>query len=90
MAGQAVSDLRQQIGVADHDFSAAVGKDIGDLFGLQMPVDRHDRAAECGGRAETSNKAKSLRSIMATGLPPPTPRQRNPVAARAIRAWISG
>src|SRR5215216_1545916 len=36
-AGQAVADLRQQIGVADQDISAAVCQDVGDLFRLQMP-----------------------------------------------------
>ena len=46
IAGQAVADLRQQVGVADQDLGAAVGQDVGDLLGLQMPVDRHDRAAQ--------------------------------------------
>ena len=39
---------------------------------------------------DTSNNAKSLRSIMATGLPSRRPCARNPVATRAIRLWISG
>ena len=48
---QAVPDLRQQIGMADQNVGAAVGQDIADLVGLQVPVDRHHRAAERGGRA---------------------------------------
>jgi hypothetical protein len=39
---------------------------------------------------ETSKNAKSLRSIMPTGTPPPTPNALKPAAARAMRAWISG
>ena len=46
IAGQAACDLRQQVGVADQNFGAAVGQDIGDFLGLQMPVDRHHRAAQ--------------------------------------------
>ena len=46
MAGQAVPDLRQQVGVTDEYLRAAVGQDVGDLLGLQMPVDRHDGAAQ--------------------------------------------
>ena len=46
MAGQAIPDLRQQVGVTDQDFGAAVGQDVGDFLGLQMPVDRHDGAAQ--------------------------------------------
>jgi hypothetical protein len=34
----------------------------------------------------TSNSAKSLRSIMATGVPPCRPSVRNPVAALLMRA----
>jgi hypothetical protein len=40
--------------------------------------------------AETSKNAKSLRSIMPTGVPPPTPSAIKPAAARTMRAWISG
>lgn len=46
---QPVVDLRQQIGVADQRVGAAVGQDVGDLVGLQMPVDRHHRTAERSG-----------------------------------------
>ena len=49
--GQAARDLRQQVGVADQDIGAAVGQDVGDLLGLQMPVDRHHRAAQRSGSA---------------------------------------
>ena len=51
IAGKSARDLRQQVGVADQNFGAAVGQDIGDLLGLQMPVDRHHRAAQRGGGA---------------------------------------
>ena len=51
MVGQAARDLRQQVGVADQNVGAAVGQDIGDLLGFQMPVDRHHRAAQRRGGA---------------------------------------
>jgi hypothetical protein len=39
---------------------------------------------------DTSKNAKSLRSIMATGVPPASPSSFNPVAARAAHANSSG
>jgi hypothetical protein len=39
---------------------------------------------------EHSKNAKSLRSIMATGVPPERPSSFSPVAALAARAKISG
>src|ERR1700687_4547110 len=51
MAGQAVPDLRQQVGMTDQDFGAAVREDIGDLFGLEVPVDRYHRTAQRRGAA---------------------------------------
>ena len=91
MAGQAVADLRQQIGMADQDPGAAVGQDVADFLGLQMPVDRHHRGAQRCGRARDLEERK----IVAQHHARPACRRRgrapcNPVAARAMRAWISG
>ena len=58
IAGQAVPDLRQQVGMADQDFRAAVGQDVGDFLGLQMPVDRHHRAAQRRRRARDFEERK--------------------------------
>jgi hypothetical protein len=32
--------------MADQDLCTAVGKDVGDFLGLEVPVNRHDRAAQ--------------------------------------------
>ena len=65
IAGQAMADLRQQVGMADQDFGAAVGQDIGDFLRLQMPVDRHHRAAQ----RRRSNRDFEERKIVAQHHP---------------------
>ena len=39
----------QQVGMRDQHLGAAVGEDVGDLVGLEMPVDRHGVGAEAHG-----------------------------------------
>ena len=39
-------DRRQQVGMADEHAGTAVGQDVGDLLGLEVPVDRHGVGAE--------------------------------------------
>jgi len=61
----------------------------------QMPQAPRESAAasvmpSAAAPAETSKNAKSLRSIMPTGVPPLRPNALKPAAARAMRAWISG
>ena len=67
MAGQAVPDLRQQVGMADQDIGAAVGQDVGDFLGLQVPVDRHHRTAQRGGAAGDLEQRKVVAQHHADG-----------------------
>ena len=67
IGGQAVPDLRQQVGMADQDFGAAVGQDVGDFLGLQMPVDRHHRAAQRRRRGRDFEERKIVAQHHADG-----------------------
>jgi hypothetical protein len=53
--------------VADQDFGAAVGQDVGDFLGLQMPVDRHHRAAQRRRRARDFEERKVVAQHHADG-----------------------
>ena len=90
VGGQAIPDLRQQVGVADQNFGAAVGQDVGDFLGLQMPVDRHHRAAQRRGGGRDFEERKIVAQHHADGRAAAEPNALKPAAARAMRAWISG
>ena len=78
--------IGQQVGMADQHLGAAIAQDVGDLLGLEVPVDRHGVGGQPLRRDRGFEEGEIVAQEQRDRIAGVTPRSMKPCAARAARS----